>query len=193
MICPSAAVTARIRLAGGAYLENIPNHGDVGQKEKNGRVPHAPTLAKFAVNMQEGTMSRRKLRKPDDHQYRLCYVDEGWMYFTDNWARQWGDDWNDGYWDCNAGTPYEYISGYDDEKNRETGHGHIKVICFHEDEKIVNDARNSYYSVDDINAGRHPWLFCEDAGPLNGGATYEDALKWLKKADCYVGEMKKLD
>ena len=36
--------------------------------------------------------------------FRLCYVDDDLMYFTDNFANCIGDDWND--------SPYEHNSPY---------------------------------------------------------------------------------
>ena len=39
--------------------------------------------------------------------YKLCYVDGPWAYFTtQDLKRQWGDDWNDAPYERNAGTPY---------------------------------------------------------------------------------------
>jgi hypothetical protein len=39
-------------------------------------------------------------------EYRLCYIDGQKAWFTDNFEKQWGDDWNDKPYECNAGEPY---------------------------------------------------------------------------------------
>ena len=49
---------------------------------------------------------------------------------------------------------------------------------------------NSPYSVEQINKGAVPWLYCDDAGGLMGGATIDEAIAWLKKADLKWGELK---
>lgn len=37
----------------------------------------------------------------------LCYIDGPWAYFTtQNLHKQWGDDWDDRPYECNAGSPY---------------------------------------------------------------------------------------
>jgi hypothetical protein len=39
----------------------------------------------------------------------LCYIDGSWAYFTtQNLKDQWGDDWDDAPFDCNAGEPYRW-------------------------------------------------------------------------------------
>lgn len=40
-------------------------------------------------------------------QYRLCYIDGNKAWFTDNFDRQWGDDWDDRPYQCNAEEPYD--------------------------------------------------------------------------------------
>ena len=39
--------------------------------------------------------------------YKLCYVSNGVLYFTNKeLSEQWGDDWNDHPYEHNAGEPY---------------------------------------------------------------------------------------
>ena len=39
----------------------------------------------------------------------LCYVDGPWAWFTtQKLFDQWGDDWDDAPYECNAGDPYSY-------------------------------------------------------------------------------------
>ena len=40
-------------------------------------------------------------------EYKLCYVEGQKAWFTDNFEKQWGDDWNDKPYECNAGEPYD--------------------------------------------------------------------------------------
>ena len=39
--------------------------------------------------------------------YKLCYVEGNKAWFTNNFEKQWGDDWNDSPYECNAGYPYD--------------------------------------------------------------------------------------
>ena len=42
-------------------------------------------------------------------QAQLCLVKLPWAWFTTcQLDRQWGDDWNDAPYDCNAGYPYAW-------------------------------------------------------------------------------------
>lgn len=40
-------------------------------------------------------------------EYKLCYVEDNFAYFTNDFENQWGDDWNDRPYEHNAGEPYE--------------------------------------------------------------------------------------
>ena len=42
-----------------------------------------------------------------EEEYKLCYVEGQKAYFTSNFEKQWGDDWNDRPYECNAGEPYD--------------------------------------------------------------------------------------
>lgn len=122
-------------------------------------------------------------------QYKLCYVDKNVLYFTDNFENQWGDDWNDAPYEHNAGEPYEVTL---DNPVRE-GYGHIKLIAHEDDWHIkrpCDGCLNSQWSVEDINKGAVPWLYCEEAGPLMAGATMAKAKKWLTQVGVKWGELK---
>jgi len=126
-------------------------------------------------------------------EFRLCYVDNNVMYFTDNFEHQWGDDWNDAPYDCNASEPYERDDDEDEEWNEH--HGHLRYIGFKSDGwlKIAGQLGEPYnvpYSVEQINKGIVAWLFSDDAGGLMGGATIDEAVAWLKKAGLKWGELK---
>lgn len=44
--------------------------------------------------------------KMDDKMYKLCYVEDNILYFTDDFEHQWADGWDDAPYQHNAGTPY---------------------------------------------------------------------------------------
>jgi len=94
----------------------------------------------------------------DPDKYRLCFVRNNILYFTDNFENQWGDDWNDHYYSCNAETPYELKMTEDlvdkDGKNSNRGHivrmgADVSCLTFPDD----------MYSVEEINLGAVAWLF----------------------------------
>ncbi len=128
--------------------------------------------------------------------FKLCYVDDNILYFTDNYANQWGDDWNDAPYEYNAEPPYDRkdYTEYDDEWCINHGCGNIKMIAFdHYDGWYIKEPKdghcNSPYSVDAINAGAAPWLWNEKAGALPGGATMKAAKEWLRKAGVLWAEL----
>ena len=115
----------------------------------------------------------------------LCYVAANVAYFTTQaLADQWGDDWNDAPYEHNAGTPYSpYRSAMTTRENvkpnhrviGETASGFIEVSQYAEDgtpQWVIHEVRflpgnlstpddhhaNSPWCVQDINAGKHPWL-----------------------------------
>lgn len=126
--------------------------------------------------------------------YRLCYVDNNILYFTDNFENQWGDDWNDAPYEHNAGEPYEWDDSYTEKENREHGYGHLRYIAYKSDKYIrePNDRYdNSPYSVEDINKGAIAWLYSSRAGALPAGSTMGQAVEWLKNVNAVWGELTK--
>lgn len=91
----------------------------------------------------------------NDNIPRLCYLEAGVMYFTDDIHNVCGDDWDDVPYEHNAGEPYE----------------------------------RGEYSVEEINNGAIPWLYCNTAGPLYAGATRVECVAWLNKAHMVWGEL----
>ena len=89
-------------------------------------------------------------------------------YFTRlDLLEQWGDDWNDAPYDCNAGGPYEnsegdiievpfaFVGSEDDEG----------YFCTYPLEYKLPKEYGGYncpWSVEDINLGAVPWLFVKD-------------------------------
>lgn len=92
--------------------------------------------------------------------FRLCYVDGPWAWFTTAaLVDQWGDDWNDAPYEHNAGTPY----AWHEEQRRQDG----SRVPRYELLKVAWDGPletpdawhlNSPYSVEQINKGAVPWL-----------------------------------
>lgn len=82
--------------------------------------------------------------------HRLCYIDPPFAYFTSNpLDEEWGDDWDDAPYDCNAGEPY--------------GEGGEIVIVAYKSAFMTPSEREYGWpiSVEDINMRREqPWLMC---------------------------------
>lgn len=87
-------------------------------------------------------------------EYKLCYVDGPAAWFTTApLDRQWGDDWDDGYRDINAGSPYAWAPWMDCPVY------HLKRVYF-EGPFLYPDIA---FSVQEINSGEHAWLESRDA------------------------------
>lgn len=114
----------------------------------------------------------------------LCYVKGAWAYFTTRQLdKQWGDDWNDAPYDCNAGDPYEFH-----EHNAKDGDAPwtIERVAFHSDlETPAHTGRyNSQYSVDQINAKHVPWLRPWSVGiePIFAGTPMREFIRRIQAA-----------
>ncbi|MBO5630967.1 MAG: hypothetical protein J5965_18010 [Aeriscardovia sp.] len=122
-------------------------------------------------------------------EFRLCYVDENIMHFTDNFEHQWGDDWNDKPYEHNAGEPY----GLKPNEPVRDGYGHIRLIAFISSDWYIrrpcDGHLNSPYSVEDINHGAVAWLYSDDAGGLMAGSTMDEAIEWCRKGKIKWGEL----
>ena len=83
---------------------------------------------------------------------KLCYVDGSCAWFTtQDISQQWGDDWNDAPYECNAGVPYEWHVGSDVPEY------HLHHVYF--ESPLTTPADNNIpLSVEQINAGAQPWL-----------------------------------
>ena len=109
-------------------------------------------------------------------EYKLCYIEQideysnvYKMYFTDNLAEQWGDDWNDRPASSNAGTPYN-------DKTNLTS----LYVEFSSYRGIVFGG--NLYSVQDLNCGKAPWLTIGDKF-FYGGDTLVDTLSLIHKTN----------
>ena len=82
----------------------------------------------------------------DDKEPVLVYVDGPWAYFADAVEGTYGDDWDDAPYEHNAGPPYSEF---------------VRLRLAFEARDIdtpASVARNSPWSVEQINAGQVPWL-----------------------------------
>ena len=110
-------------------------------------------------------------QQKDKDKLVLCYVKAPWAYFTTKpLSEQWGDDWDDAPYECNAGEPYDncFKLAYD---------GEFDEPCTHH--------FNSPHSVKRINAGAAPWLVTSkySSGPIvciNAGSTVEDFISKIR-------------
>ena len=114
----------------------------------------------------------------NEQDYKLCYIDGQKAYFTSNWEKQWGDDWNDRPYEDNAGEPYEdYIEG---DKYIDIA---LSTLYFETgdwtERKPCDIGR---FSVEEINMGTVAWLstgsFC-----IQAGTTMKDFIDIIKKHD----------
>jgi hypothetical protein len=107
--------------------------------------------------------------------YRLCYVAR-FAYFTSKpLDKQWGDDWDDAPYNCNAGSPYS------DSPDQ------IVKVAFDGDYTVPSEtAFNCPYSVQNINQGQIPWLvfnkYDKESISIPAGTTLEDFCALVKKA-----------
>lgn len=118
---------------------------------------------------------------PDEPEFKLCYVDGAFAYFTTkDLHKQWGDDWNDAPYEHNAGEPY-LPHGPDD------GIWEIKKVAFDGPFETPADTTglNSNYSVEDINACAVPWLYSRYSDvkvSIFAGVTIEEFTEKVKRA-----------
>lgn len=112
------------------------------------------------------------------------------LFFTEaDLSKQWGDDWNDAPYDCNAGWPYDGISHKDkDGKWQHTKH---TILVLNVSLEVGHDLTlpefygyNTPFSVETINQGACAWMFFgKECKPIYAGATpldvFERIGKWM--------------
>jgi hypothetical protein len=138
----------------------------------------------------------------------LCYVDRHELYFTTQALdRQWGDDWNDAPWWCNAGMPYlphgprqvyTRDRGWHERSDYTDGVPNWHVFRAYWAGPFCNPTEDTgppYYSVDDINRGEMPWLqsHAENSGEpcvkVMGGWPYEQVARAILEAGGVVSPL----
>ena len=112
-------------------------------------------------------MTDRELKK------KLCYISDYFAYFVEDFENVIGDDWNDMYYQDNAGEPYKQ---YD------------PTIIYYTS-YACTPAENSFqckYSVDEINEGKKPWLKDSDL-EFYAGDNLENFIGFIEKTGgkCY--------
>ena len=108
--------------------------------------------------------------------YKLCYIEGNKAYFTNNWKKQWGDDWDDVPYEHNAGVPYHHY--YENKKEIPIL---LKEIYFELPmwyKTPADDYFNSPFSVQDINNHRVPWLTI-DNHYIFAGTSYTNFVKQI--------------
>ena len=115
------------------------------------------------------------IEKRYSEKYKLCYIENNLMYFTDNIEQVHGDDWNDAPYEHNATPPFnEYVR---------------EIIAYEPTWEITQACDRASYCILDVNRGAVPWLFHRSAGGLMGGTSYPDTITWLRKAGIQWGEL----
>lgn len=120
-------------------------------------------------------------------QYRLCYIDGNKAWFTDNFDRQWGDDWDDRPYQCNAEEPYD--SWREEiphkppiyEKEYKEHPINLKTLYFETNdwsEKKPCDMGS--FSVKDINKGAVAWIHTENYN-IVAGTSMEEFIKVIEE------------
>lgn len=108
--------------------------------------------------------------------YKLCYVEGQKAYFTSNFEKQWGDDWNDRPYEDNAGSPYEHY--FENEKEIPI---YIETLYFETDDwserKPCDVGR---FSVEQINKGAVAWVIT-DKFCIQAGTTMKDFIEIITK------------
>jgi hypothetical protein len=106
------------------------------------------------------------------NEFKLCYVDDCWAYFTtQELSKQIGDDWDDAPYEHNAGSPYEpYRDGETWQILKVAFDGAFTLPC--------DGYTNTPWSVTQINDGIVPWLI-----PWQDRATLAEFIEFVEKYD----------
>lgn len=118
-------------------------------------------------------------------EYKLCYVEGNKAWFSDNFENQWGDDWNDRPYECNAEVPYtswgEEIG--EDEKGKPIYKEHKikhKTLYFEtEDWMDKRPCDIGRFSVEDINKQAVAWVHTSKFNIL-AGTTIEKFIETIE-------------
>ena len=106
-----------------------------------------------------------------EKEYKLCYIDGHKAYFTSNFEKQWGDDWNDRPYESNAGEPYEHYFEENVEYPIELESLYFETHDWNE-QKPCDMGR---FSVQDINRGAVAWVIT-DKFCIHAGTTLKDFI-----------------
>lgn len=115
--------------------------------------------------------------------YKLCYIEGNKAWFTNNLKKQWGDDWDDRPYECNAGEPYEYWLEEIECKPKEYKQHEIKHKILYFETNDWSDKRPydmGRFSVKDINKQAVAWIHTDKINIL-AGTTYENFIDIIEK------------
>ena len=119
--------------------------------------------------------------------YKLCYIDGNKAWFTNNFEKQWGDDWNNKPYECNAGYPYEYwselIEDSQDIWQRKWKHHPIKLKTLYfeiEDWSELKPCDVGCFSVEEINENKVAWLSTDEYS-IFAGVEMNDFIKIVEE------------
>ena len=119
--------------------------------------------------------------------YKLCYIEGNKAWFTNNFEKQWGDDWNDRPYECNAGYPYdswsELIEDNEDILKKKWKQHRIKHKTLYFEVHDWGEKRPcdmGDFSIGDINKQVVAWLHTDEFTIL-AGTTYENFIDIIEK------------
>lgn len=114
--------------------------------------------------------------------YKLCYIEENKAWFTNNFEKQWGDDWNDAPYECNAGEPYddwsELLEDNEDIWKRKWKQHPIKHKTLYFETNDWSEKKPcdmGSVSVEDINKQVVAWLHTDNFN-IFAGTTYDNFI-----------------
>lgn len=123
----------------------------------------------------------------DKNEYKLCYIYGQKAYFTSDFEHQWGDDWNDRPYECNAEAPYEHLleeiphqPPVYDKKYKEHK---IELETLYFETNDWNEQKPcdmGRFSVEDINKGTVAWIHT-DKFNIMAGTTIKDFIDIITK------------
>ena len=115
--------------------------------------------------------------------FKLCYIDGSMAYFTAKpLSEVWGDDWNDAPYEHNAGAPSgkpEFLI---------LGGKIVRAVVRFKGPFLTPadlNPPNSWFSVQDINQGKTPWLTHSDTGTpirIMAGTILTEFISLIKSA-----------
>ena len=113
------------------------------------------------------------------------------LFFTNiDLKNQWGDDWNDSPYDCNAGWPYDSCYKEKDLNGNWKEHEILVLNAAYESQNCPTLPEeygyNSPFCVESINQGACAWMFFEDkCKPIYAGDSpldvFERTGKWMRE------------
>lgn len=126
----------------------------------------------------------------------LCYAENSRAYFTTKkLSEQWGDDWNDAPFDCNAGRPYTYDPASEHDQKQDSWD---ILVCYWAGPFTIPSGQlsNPGVSVEQINSGRVAWLWPEEDyakyPSIPAGVTYHEFRSQVETQGGTVGVLKKV-